>query len=192
MVMALYKTIVSVGHFFIVVLVFLLPIGVVLENLILPNNGQSFGNLGLLKYVLKAAFKPYFMLYGEAFLSEVTIDKYENPDDCRGVLEDTSDLPRCPETTVLSTMVTAFFMLCSNLILLNILIAVFTEKYQDVQHNINTVWTNGRLDVVLEDYHYLPGGPFLGGLFQLLLISWFLLCATIRLPKEMILLNQRT
>ena len=187
MVMALYKTIVSVGHFFIVVLVFLLPIGVVLENLILPNNGQSFGNLSLLKYVLKAAFKPYFMLYGEAFLSEVTIDKYENPDDCRGVLEDTSALPRCPETTVLSTMVTAFFMLCSNLILLNILIAVFTEKYQDVQHNINTVWTNGRLDVVLEDYHYLPGGPFLGGLFQLLLIIWFLLCAAIRVPKEMVL-----
>ena len=183
LVMALYKTIVSVGHFFIVVLVFMLPIGVVLENLILPNNGQSSGNLGLLQYVLKAAFKPYFMLYGEAFLSEVTIDAYENPDDCRSAL-DTSDLPRCPETTVLSTMVTACFMLVSNLILLNILIAVFTEKYQDVQHNINTVWTNGRLDVVLEDYHYLPLGPFFGGMFQLLLIVWFLICAAIRLPKD--------
>ena len=182
MVMALYKTIVSVGHFFIVVLVFMLPIGVVLENLILPNNGA---NNGLLKYVLKSTFKPYFMLYGEAFLSEVTIDAYENPDDCRSAL-DTENLPRCPETTVLSTMVTAFFMLVSNLILLNILIAVFTEKYQDVQHNINTVWTNGRLDVVLEDYHYLPLGPFFGGMFQLLLIIWFLMCAAIRLPKDTI------
>jgi hypothetical protein len=182
LVMALYKTIVSVGHFFIVVLVFMLPIGVVIENLILPNNRQSSENLGLLQYVLKAAFKPYFMLYGEAFLSEVTIDMYENPDDCRSAL-DTSELPRCPETTVLSTMVTASFMLVSNLILLNILIAVFTEKYQDVQHNINTVWTNGRLDVVLEDYHYLPLGPFFGGMFQLLLIVWFLICAAIRLPK---------
>ena len=41
MVMALYKTIVSVGHFFIVVLVFMLPIGVVLENLILHRDSQS-------------------------------------------------------------------------------------------------------------------------------------------------------
>ena len=86
----------------------------------------------------------------------------------------------CPDRNSLSTVLTAVYMFISNLILLNILIAIFTDTYKNVSTNIRKVWTNGRYDVILEDYHYMPFGPIFGGILQFGLILWFLFCAIIR------------
>lgn len=90
---------------------------------------------------------------------------------------------KCPERNTLSTVFTGIYMFVSNLILLNILIAIFTDTYKNVNTNIRKVWTNGRYDVILEDYHYMPFGPILGGLIQFYLILWFVGCCLIRLPS---------
>ena len=86
----------------------------------------------------------------------------------------------CPDRNSLSTVLTAVYMFISNLILLNILIAIFTDTYKNVSTNIRKVWTNGRYDVILEDYHYMPFGPIIGGILQFGLILWFLFCGIIR------------
>ena len=73
-------------------------------------------------------------------------------------------------------------MFISNLILVNILIAIFTDTYKNINRNIRRVWTNGRYEVILEDYHYMPYGPAIGGIVQLLLIFWFIGCSVVRIP----------
>jgi hypothetical protein len=111
--------------------------------------------------------------------------KFANPFICISTLLkafNEENLIKCPEINSISTVITGIYMLVSNLILLNILIAIFTDTYKNVNQNIRKVWTNGRYDVILEDYHYMPFGPIIGGIIQLCLILWFLLCCLIRFP----------
>lgn len=88
MLVALKKTLMDVGAFFIILLIFMLPYGIMQQSTVLPNSVEDQSLEKLAASLLRAFFKPYFQLYGEIFVSESTNYDYEQIDYCVHVLAD--------------------------------------------------------------------------------------------------------
>ncbi|XP_076087671.1 transient receptor potential cation channel subfamily M member-like 2 [Mytilus galloprovincialis] len=61
-------------------------------------------------------------------------------------------LPRCPESTAIVPIVLAVYMVLTNLMLLNLLIAMFSNTFQKVQDNAVLIWKFHRYSLVHEYY----------------------------------------
>ncbi|XP_074627353.1 transient receptor potential cation channel subfamily M member-like 2 isoform X1 [Acropora palmata] len=124
--------------FLIIMMVFLLAYGVAQQAILHPDEPASWSVLSGVFY------KPYFQVYGELFMEAPdTIDKsttlFETPrKDAHG------------DTIV--AFIVAFYLLVANILLLNLLIAIFNNTYNSVEANSNQIWKFKRYYLVMEYY----------------------------------------
>ena len=96
----------------------------------MPNNTEYYGWNELLDNLSQILFKPFFSLFGEIFLKDRTNYGHEFPERCIEPIahaELAHGAVLCPERNTWSTILTGLYMFGTNLILLNILIAIFTD-----------------------------------------------------------------
>ncbi|XP_031570497.1 transient receptor potential cation channel subfamily M member 3-like [Actinia tenebrosa] len=148
--------------FLLIMLVFLLAYGIAQQAILFPNEDPSW------ELISKILFRPYFQVYGELFIEEVDYSK--NPE-------------QTPFNTPsydayggrLVTFIMAFYLLVANILLLNLLIAIFNNTFSMVQANANQIWKFQRYQLVME-YAQRPllVPPFivLGHLYRLLKTCW--------------------
>ncbi|KXJ08256.1 Transient receptor potential cation channel subfamily M member 3, partial [Exaiptasia diaphana] len=86
---------------------------------------------------------PYWQMYGELFLDEI---KGEKPGDFGAV---------SPTGKQISPLLLALFMLLANVLLLNLLIAIFSYTFELIQEDSDKVWKFQRYDLV-QEYHSRP------------------------------------
>lgn len=101
----------------------------------------------LLMIIEEVFHEPYFMLYGEVYAPTI--------DPCFGK---ESMLHQCNVGSKLIPYMMAIFLLMSNVLMLNLLIAVFNSTYQEVKKTAITVWKYDQYGRVteLEDAPYCP------------------------------------
>ncbi|KAJ7363533.1 Transient receptor putative cation channel sub M member 7 [Desmophyllum pertusum] len=123
-------------YFLLIMVVFLLAYGVAQQAILYPDEAASWSMVsGIL-------FRPYFQVYGELFV------------DAPDTLSKTTtafDTPRRDnhgDTIVLFIM--AFYLLVANILLLNLLIAIFNNTFSSVQANANQIWKYQRYYLVME------------------------------------------
>ncbi|XP_077980205.1 transient receptor potential cation channel subfamily M member-like 2 [Glandiceps talaboti] len=130
--------------FFVVILiVFIMAFGVACEALLYPNHEPS------LMLIPKVIYKPYWQMYGELFLEEME-GRLDN--------ETCYSEPRlnghCPPMDNnyrwVVPLLTAVYMLISNVLLLNLLIAMFSFIFQKVNDKSETIWRFYRYELVYE------------------------------------------
>ncbi|XP_006816700.2 transient receptor potential cation channel subfamily M member 1-like [Saccoglossus kowalevskii] len=104
--------------------------------------------------IFKSLYKPYWQLYGELFLEEVEclIDNETCHTDPR-YLDTCPDVP--DNIRWVAPTLTAIYMLISNILLINLLIAMFSYTFQKVQDNSETIWRFYRYELISE-YHDRP------------------------------------
>lgn len=155
---ALNRTLLDCVKFIPIFLLIFLSYGVIQNNMIFPNQKGERELIGgwFLSNAFEMFLKPYFHIFGELFLVETSTYKYEPIEiECAHSLGDPDVLNRirCPERNEFSTMLLAMYMMITNLVMLNMLIAMFNDTYRIVKNNARMIWATERYKFIIEGNH---------------------------------------
>ncbi|XP_077980206.1 transient receptor potential cation channel subfamily M member-like 2 [Glandiceps talaboti] len=129
-------------YFLFILVVFIVGFGVANEAILYPNmNRQVY-------LIFKSIYKPYWQLYGELFLEEI-----EGLIDNETCYEDPRYMDTCPQVDDyrwVAPTLTAIYLLITNILLINLLIAMFSYTFQRVQNNAETIWRFYRCGLIHE------------------------------------------
>ncbi|ELT87598.1 hypothetical protein CAPTEDRAFT_226576 [Capitella teleta] len=144
--------------------VFLLAYGVSSLSLMYPVR-EFYGS-----FFKDVTYYPYWQIYGELYLEELE----GRTDDCLGNSTMQSDGTPCPSFNWLVPVLTALYLLFGNLLLLNILIAIFNNVFNEIQTNSFRIWKFGLYFLVIE-YEQKPmlAPPFIIFEHIFLVLRWF-------------------
>ncbi|XP_037034801.1 transient receptor potential cation channel trpm isoform X3 [Bradysia coprophila] len=135
------KMVKNMIYFVVLLLVVLLSFGVSRQAILAPHKEPSWS---LVKGVL---YQPYFMLYGEVFADDIYPDCGESP----------GQIP-CVTGNWVTPITMAMYLLIANILLINLLIAVFNNIFIEVNAVSHQVWMFQRFTVVME-YQQKPVLP---------------------------------
>ena len=161
------KMVPQLQTFIVLLVVFLLGYGMASQALITPAakfKSDYISNNGLIDGIV---FAPYWQMYGELNLDE--IEKKIDETKVRSLLNSTSFCDEedglsenCEDFSKYKFVVKAMlgvYLLIGNVMLLNMLIAIFSHIYEKVDKNAKSVWWY-ELYHLVEDYDQMPGlGP---------------------------------
>ncbi|KAF4525034.1 hypothetical protein B566_EDAN001947 [Ephemera danica] len=135
------KMVKNMIYFVVLLLVVLMSFGVCRQAILFPNNEPSW-NLAR-----EVFFQPYFMLYGEVFADD--IDPPCGPG---------QTIEECQTGRWITPTVMSIYLLVANILLINLLIAVFNNIFNEVNAISHQVWMFQRFTVVME-YEQKPVLP---------------------------------
>nr|KAG5702764.1 hypothetical protein BaRGS_003638 [Batillaria attramentaria] len=137
------KMLTDLMFFFFILFVFVLSFGVAYHANMFPQSPPSWTILYNVLYF------PYFQMYGELFLENMQGDDIDGCTRNETIWrEDPSQ--RCPAENAIVPTLLALFMILTNILLVNLLIAMFSYTFQQVQDNSLKVWRFNRLALVFE------------------------------------------
>jgi len=202
----------DLGRFLMIIGLVIIPYGLIQENFIYPNqflqsleekyiflyeppdeNGtqkidltvndheETFIDLTDFQNLVQ---KGFFHLFGELLMTEINSLRTEPPDRSECVLSmgRIAGQHLCPEHHILSTILLLVYLIFVNILLFNMLIALFTNTYQRIQNKSRIIWANDRFEMVMSSTHALPFS-ILNPIAQLFLFVW----AIIATPIAMVL-----
>ncbi|KAH9512885.1 hypothetical protein Btru_036877 [Bulinus truncatus] len=137
------KMLTDLMFFFLILLVFILSFGAAYHINMFPNAPVSWS---ILYYVL---YYPYFQIHGNLFLEDM---QGEDVSGCtrNETIWRNDPMNRCPEKNAIVPVLLAVYMVLTNILLINILIAMFSYTFQSVQDNSTKVWRFYRFALVYE------------------------------------------
>ncbi|XP_078586018.1 transient receptor potential cation channel subfamily M member-like 2 [Branchiostoma floridae x Branchiostoma japonicum] len=140
--------------FIFILIIFILAYGIGSQSILYPNESRVWT-------VLQGIFhKSYFHVYGELFLEEIM-----NDDQFTCVANDSlaiaTNQQRCPSETgtYVVPVLLGLYMLVTNVLLLNLLIAMFGYTFEKVQENTDKIWKFQRYDLIKEYSDRPPLAP---------------------------------
>ncbi|XP_064607537.1 transient receptor potential cation channel subfamily M member-like 2 isoform X2 [Liolophura sinensis] len=156
--------------FMLIMLVFIIGYGITSQSILYPNAEL---HPMLIVDVLK---KAYWQIFAELFLEEI-----EGQQECNADLRmysNGTDL-RCPDENgkIIVPILLAFYMLLTNVLLLNLLIAMFSNTFQAVQDNADLHW-HFQLYKLTQEYYDRPvlPPPFIVIVHLFRLARWCVKC----------------
>ncbi|GLH02373.1 Transient receptor potential cation channel, partial [Gryllus bimaculatus] len=135
------KMVKNMIYFVVLLLVVLMSFGVCRQAILYPDSDASW------MLVREIFFQPYFMLYGEVFATDIDPACGEGPDQAR-----------CQMGRWITPVVMSMYLLVANILLINLLIAVFNNIFNEVNAVSHQVWMFQRFTVVME-YEQKPVLP---------------------------------
>ncbi|XP_062589311.1 transient receptor potential cation channel subfamily M member-like 2 [Saccostrea cucullata] len=103
-------------------------------------------------------YYPYWQLYGESFSDFLQGEDLSDCTNITSVWEADPSIDRCPQEDWTVLAVSAFYMLFSNLLLVNLVIAMFSYTFERVQNNAEKLWRFERYTVI-NDYDWRIPSP---------------------------------
>ncbi|KAH3801691.1 hypothetical protein DPMN_155350 [Dreissena polymorpha] len=135
-------------YFLVILVVFVLSYAIASHSILFPDSPFTRETF------LQIIRKPYWHLYGELFLEDT-----EGSADC------TTDVrlwtngiyPRCPSKTgqIVVPIMMAIYMLFTNILLLNLLIAMFSHTFEAIHKRSESLWCYQRY-FILKEYGMRP------------------------------------
>lgn len=127
-------------------LFFLLSFGIMYQANLFPNSPASW-------YLLKSVlYIPYWQMYGELFLENLEGEHQNECTSNESVWRPAGGVNRCPEENALVPLLGAVYLILTNILLVNLLIAMFSYTFQMVQDKSEQVWRFYRYSLVYEFY----------------------------------------
>lgn len=128
-------------YFVVLLLVVLMSFGVSRQSILNPNEEPQW------RLVRDVFFQPYFMLYGEVFADDIDPPCGEDPTQ-----------PPCITGQWITPIAMSMYLLIANILLINLLIAVFNNIFNETNSISHQVWMFQRFTVVME-YQQKPVLP---------------------------------
>ncbi|KAK2172373.1 hypothetical protein NP493_967g00038 [Ridgeia piscesae] len=136
---------IDMSYFIVILFVCVTAYGVALQAILYPNSKFTFSLFG---NIFK---KAYFQIYGELFLEEL-----DGTLACEATPASNSSLPRCPvNTEFVPSILMAVYILFTNVLMLNLLIAMFSYTFNKIQTNTDEHWFFQRY-ILIKEYHDRP------------------------------------
>lgn len=132
----MYRMVKNMLYFIVLLLVVLVSFGVCQQSIKFPNEDWHWR---LLRHVF---YQPYFMLYGEVYAPDIDPECEEECTEygqCGEAVDGSLKVPCHPGRWVTPVAMT-LYLLAANILILNLLIAVFNNIYQEVKVISNEVW----------------------------------------------------
>ncbi|XP_066472747.1 transient receptor potential cation channel subfamily M member 3 isoform X1 [Tiliqua scincoides] len=148
-VMMIGKMMIDMMYFVIIMLVVLMSFGVARQAILFPNEEPSW------KLAKNIFYMPYWMIYGEVFA-----DQIDPPCGHNETREDGKiiQLPPCKTGAWIVPAIMACYLLVANILLVNLLIAVFNNTFFEVKSISNQVWKFQRYQLIMT-FHEKPVLP---------------------------------
>ncbi|XP_063105928.1 transient receptor potential cation channel subfamily M member 1 isoform X3 [Cavia porcellus] len=146
-VMMIGKMMIDMLYFVVIMLVVLMSFGVARQAILHPEEKPSW------KLARNIFYMPYWMIYGEVFADQIDPPCGENLYD-----EEGKRLPPCIPGAWLTPALMACYLLVANILLVNLLIAVFNNTFFEVKSISNQVWKFQRYQLIMT-FHDRPVLP---------------------------------
>ncbi|XP_061881446.1 transient receptor potential cation channel subfamily M member 3 isoform X5 [Entelurus aequoreus] len=147
-VMMIGKMMIDMMYFVIIMLVVLMSFGVARQAILNPNEDPSW------MLARNIFFMPYWMIYGEVFADQIDPPCGQNITTEDGVVA----LPPCKTGAWIVPAIMACYLLVANILLVNLLIAVFNNTFFEVKSISNQVWKFQRYQLIMT-FHERPVLP---------------------------------
>ncbi|KAJ7983821.1 hypothetical protein DPEC_G00371000, partial [Dallia pectoralis] len=125
-------------YFVVIMLVVLMSFGVARQAILHPDEEPTW------RLARNIFYMPYWMIYGEVFADSIDPPCGENLYD-----EDGKKLPPCIPGAWLTPAIMACYLLVANILLVNLLIAVFNNTFLEVKSISNQVWKFQRYQLIM-------------------------------------------
>ncbi|NXO66546.1 TRPM3 protein, partial [Phainopepla nitens] len=136
-------------YFVIIMLVVLMSFGVARQAILFPNEEPSW------KLAKNIFYMPYWMIYGEVFADQIDPPCGQNETREDGKI---IQLPPCKTGAWIVPAIMACYLLVANILLVNLLIAVFNNTFFEVKSISNQVWKFQRYQLIMT-FHERPVLP---------------------------------
>ncbi|XP_071166794.1 transient receptor potential cation channel subfamily M member 1-like [Mytilus edulis] len=134
-------------------IVFMMCTGVLYHANMYPSHYDMWSQKSVTYWrIWKIISLPYWQLYGELSLEEIQGVNNDN-NTCTFVeadWESNPDIERCVEYDWVVLLIAALYMLFTNLLLVNLIIALFTYRFEEVQQNSDRLWKFWRYSIITE------------------------------------------
>ncbi|KAJ4923406.1 hypothetical protein JOQ06_000739 [Pogonophryne albipinna] len=131
-------------YFVVIMLVVLMSFGVAKQAILHPDEEPTW------RLARNIFYMPYWMIYGEVFADSIDSPCGDNLYD-----EDGKKLPPCIPGAGLTPALMACYLLVANILLVNLLIAVFNNTFFEVKSISNQVWKFQRYQLIMT-FHDRP------------------------------------
>ncbi|XP_069817958.1 transient receptor potential cation channel subfamily M member 3 isoform X2 [Dendropsophus ebraccatus] len=148
-VMMIGKMMIDMMYFVIIMLVVLMSFGVARQSILFPNEEPSW------KLAKNIFYMPYWMIYGEVFADQIDPPCGYNETGEDGKIV---QLPPCKTGAWIVPAIMACYLLVANILLVNLLIAVFNNTFFEVKSISNQVWKFQRYQLIMT-FHERPVLP---------------------------------
>ncbi|XP_074173721.1 transient receptor potential cation channel subfamily M member 1 [Rhinolophus sinicus] len=146
-VMMIGKMMIDMLYFVVIMLVVLMSFGVARQAILHPDEEPSW------RLARNIFYMPYWMIYGEVFADQTDPPCGDNQYD-----EEGKRLPPCIPGAWLAPAIMACYLLVANILLVNLLIAVFNNTFFEVKSISNQVWKFQRYQLIMT-FHDRPVLP---------------------------------
>ncbi|XP_062404765.1 transient receptor potential cation channel subfamily M member 1-like [Sardina pilchardus] len=150
-VMMMGKMMIDMLYFVVIMLVVLMSFGVARQAILHPDEEPTW------RLARNIFYMPYWMIYGEVFADSIDLYAMEINPPCGENLfeEDGKKLPPCIPGAWLTPALMACYLLVANILLVNLLIAVFNNTFTQVKSISNQVWKFQRYQLIMT-FHDRP------------------------------------
>ncbi|XP_077084653.1 transient receptor potential cation channel subfamily M member 1a isoform X1 [Siphateles boraxobius] len=184
-VMMIGKMMIDMLYFVVIMLVVLMSFGVARQAILHPDEEPTW------RLARNIFYMPYWMIYGEVFAdsidrkTRVHIYAMEINPPCGENMydEDGKKLPPCIPGAWLTPAIMACYLLVANILLVNLLIAVFNNTFFEVKSISNQIWKFQRYQLIMT-FHDRPVLPPPLIIFSHMYIVLKRLCCRCRKKQE--------
>ncbi|KAM9352360.1 transient receptor potential cation channel subfamily M member 1-like [Symphorus nematophorus] len=175
-VMMIGKMMIDMMYFVVIMLVVLMSFGVARQAILHPDEEPTW------RLARNIFYMPYWMIYGEVFADSIDPPCGEHLYD-----EDGKKLPPCIPGAWLTPAIMACYLLVANILLVNLLIAVFNNTFFEVKSISNQVWKFQRYQLIMtfHDRPILPPPLIIFSHLYILFNRLFRRCARRRQEGEL-------
>ncbi|VDH95158.1 Hypothetical predicted protein [Mytilus galloprovincialis] len=169
------EMLVDLVEYLVILIILMFAAGIVYQANIYPNHTVTAFPRDIQNWQIWSILKiPYWQVYGELYL-----DVLEASDDTGCTTNSTlwmndPSLNRCPTSDWLPPVIAATYMMLTNWLLLNIVIAMFSARFDLIKTNSSQKWRYHRHSVVIEYEHKIPSP--LNIPFRVLIILFYVMC----------------
>ncbi|XP_077372971.1 transient receptor potential cation channel subfamily M member 1b isoform X3 [Festucalex cinctus] len=182
-VMMIGKMMIDMMYFVVIMLVVLMSFGVARQAILHPDEEPTW------RLARNIFYMPYWMIYGEVFADSIDLYAMEINPPCGEHLydEDGKKLPPCIPGAWLTPAIMACYLLVANILLVNLLIAVFNNTFFEVKSISNQVWKFQRYQLIMtfHDRPILPPPLIIFSHLYILFSRLFRRCARKRQDGEL-------
>uniref|UniRef100_UPI003D7FE348 transient receptor potential cation channel subfamily M member 1a isoform 5 n=1 Tax=Danio rerio TaxID=7955 RepID=UPI003D7FE348 len=178
-VMMIGKMMIDMLYFVVIMLVVLMSFGVARQAILHPDEEPTW------RLARNIFYMPYWMIYGEVFADSIDLYAMEINPPCGENMydEDGKKLPPCIPGAWLTPAIMACYLLVANILLVNLLIAVFNNTFFEVKSISNQIWKFQRYQLIMT-FHDRPVLPPPLIIFSHIYIVLKRLCCRCRKKQE--------
>ncbi|CAC5379290.1 unnamed protein product [Mytilus coruscus] len=140
-----------------ILFVFMMGVGVLYHANMYPKHVDMWNPAGWEYWrIWKIIYIPYWQIYGDSFLDTFSENSTAPCTTIQSEWENNPDIERCSQYDWVLVVIAALYMLISNLLLVNLVIALFSYRFERVQENSEKLWRYLRYDVIMDYKSRIP------------------------------------